>query len=58
MSPQKSGSRVPGAAGFTGMLVVSDLLPAGACMHAPGTPRFDGDGQVWTMRPGTMQARN
>ncbi len=37
VSPQKSGSRVPRAAGFTKTLVVSDLLPAHACPRDSGS---------------------
>ena len=43
------------AAGFTGKLMVFDLLLARACMHAPGTPGRNADGQAWTRYPGTMQ---
>ena len=37
VSSQRGESRVPGAAGFIGKLAVFHLLPAGACMHAPGS---------------------
>ncbi len=48
MSSPRGESRVPGAAGFIGKLAVFHLLPAGACMHAPGTPGRNDDGEAWT----------